>query len=148
MRLAVILLVFACGGAKPAPPRPKPLDAKGLAKLLDEDLERLVSIAHDQRGNCKATIEELGAHVMRMKNHETEVKRMLDDAQQAAELEKELATYASHATGKAELIVNDLALTHAACTKLCVDRCGDGCTEKVCEERYQLERVIASMPTY
>jgi hypothetical protein len=180
MRLALILM-FACGGARPAPPKPQPLDPKGLAKLLDDDLARLGEIAHRLRGKCTATIAELRPHVSRMKTHELEVQHMLEDAQQAAELKQELAAYASRAAGKSDGIAKDLGATYVACGQHCgqqSQRPKDEAPPRwpppseptddrndpqppvrpappanidpqpICQERYQLERVIAELPTY
>jgi len=142
VRLAVILVVAACGGhaAAPPPPKPAPLDARTLAKQLDEDLIELGEIAHRLRGKCRELIAELRPHVARMQQHHASVTLMLEDATQAADLERELASYAKHAAGTANGIADDLGATYLTCH--------DCTTDAACKERYQLEHVIADMPTY
>lgn len=154
MRLAVVLVLAACGG-KPAAPAPKPQPAKELAKLLDLDLYLLGEIAHRQRGNCERTIAELEPHVERMRSHKLEVNRMLEDAQQAKELKAELAAYASRAAGKSDAIAQDLGATYLACGKTCTATCdpapgggANNCVTRGCKQAYQLERMISNMPTY
>jgi hypothetical protein len=139
VRLALILLVISCGGRAP-PPTPVELDPAGLARLLDEDFARLGDIAHRLRGKCTETVTELRLHVARMKQHRSEVDRMLRDTRQTTELKKQLAAYSDRATGK-DQIADDLGATYLACGAQCAP-------ETPCKDRYELERAIAGMPTY
>ncbi len=142
MRLALIAMVIAaCGGhAAPPPAPPQPSEAEKLAASLDDDLARLGEIAHRLRGKCPELIAELRPHVERMKQHHDQVQHLLADTKQAAELKQALAAYNTRAGGKAEAIAEDLGATYKACH--------DCPTDITCKERYQLERVIADMPTY
>ena len=149
MRFVALALLAACGG-KPAPPKPKPEPAKALATLLHDDFAMLGEVAHRLKGRCQASIDELGPLIARMKDHEIQVKAMLEDTQDAAALKKELATYAEDTKGKSDAIAQDLGATFVACGQLCTGTCEGGvCRDTgVCKERYELERLIAGMPTY
>jgi hypothetical protein len=133
VRLALIIaLAVACGG-KPTPKPPPALDAKQLAKLLDSDLATVGDIAQRQRGDCAATTAELRPHVERMKQHAAEVARMLEDPVKGPELKAEVAKYSE--TARNDRIANDLGATYKSC-------------QNDAQQRHQLERVIADIPTF
>jgi len=144
VRLALTVVCFvaaACRHAPPSPtPTPPPSEAEQLAAALDDDLARLGEIAHRLRGHCPALIAELRPHVARMKQHHDRVQHLLADPKQASELKQALAAYNTRAGGKAEAIADDLGATYRTCH--------DCATDLACKQRYQLERVIADMPTY
>ncbi|MBA2544446.1 MAG: hypothetical protein H0V17_32690 [Deltaproteobacteria bacterium] len=132
--LIVALACFACGG-KPAPKQPPPpLDAKQLAKLLDDDMSALAELTHRQRGNCGALAAELRPLTERMKLHAAEVETMSADPAKLRELRSALAAYAKQTPARTDRMVEDFKVTGSACTDD--------------EERNRLGAAIRNIPTF
>lgn len=66
MRVALIVLVLGCGGAKPTPQPPK-VDTASLAAELDAQLGEVASILHTRRDDCPRLASELRDVFERMK---------------------------------------------------------------------------------
>lgn len=136
MRRALICLLVACGGKPaPRPQPPPPLDAKLLARKLDDDMSRLAELAARHRGDCSALARALEPHVATMKSHASQVAKMLEDPAKAKQLETELAAYAKATPARTDKIAEDLGATYRSCK--------DEPTE-----RHRLESAIAEIPTY
>ncbi len=130
----MILLLVACSGHHTPPPKQPPPaqpDPKGLARLVDEDMTQLGEIAHRLRGQCAELIAELRPHVTRMQQHYTETEKMLQ-SERYKDFKAEVAGYAQRAGTRSDQIAKDLSDTYLGCT----------------DDRYQLEHVIADIPTY
>jgi hypothetical protein len=143
VRQVVLAFALGCGGHGPPPKPPPPAapDPKQLAHDINDDMVQLVRIAHDNRGNCNATISQLQAHNTRMIAHHDQAMKMSRDKSVGARLVTEMEAYAGEAQGRGGQILSDLAATHKAC--------GEGCRpDAPCQPRYQLERVIGDIPVY
>jgi len=66
VRVALILLVLGCGGAKPAP-QPPTVDTAALAAELDAQVGEFAAIVHANRENCPRLASELRAVFARMR---------------------------------------------------------------------------------
>jgi hypothetical protein len=139
------LALAACGGRSPPPKPPPPLDGKQLAQLIYGDLVQLGELAKRSRGKCAELTAELVPHVARMKSRHTDVELMMRDSKQATELKTELATYADRTKALTDKTAADLAATYLSC---CPTTEGPKAERASCPAGYQLERVIADMPTY
>lgn len=62
---AALVLLIACGGAKPAP-QPPTIDTRALAAELDAQLGEVASIVHTHRDDCPRMASELRAVFARM----------------------------------------------------------------------------------
>jgi hypothetical protein len=149
--IALIFIASACGG-RSAPPKPPPPLSKQLAAAIYSDFIALGEIAQRQRGKCAELTAELRPHVSRMKARKADVDVMLRDPKQTTELKAELATYANPINGLTDKIATNLAATYLTC---CPRPPRDEPAEdppkpdaKRCPAGYELERVIADMPTY
>lgn len=106
-----------------------------------DDMVQLARIAHDNRGNCSATISKLQAHNARMITHHDQAMKMSADKVLGRQLVTEMESYAGEAQGRGGQILSDLAATHK--------ECGAGCRpDAPCQPRYQLERAIGDIPVY
>jgi hypothetical protein len=156
-QLALVFALVACGG-KPPPPKPAPpLGPTDLAALIYSDFTALAELARRQRGKCTALTAELKPHVARMRARQADVERMLRDAKQAGELKTELAAYAERSKPLADTIAADLATTYLTCCPArvpapagpqAIPKTGSEVEAPTCDAGYQLERVIADLPTY
>ncbi|MBA3455961.1 MAG: hypothetical protein H0T42_22880 [Deltaproteobacteria bacterium] len=84
---ATLVLLIACGGARPAPQPPK-IDTRALAAELDAQLGEVASIIHTRRDDCPGMASELRALFVRM---EASLARARE-AQKDPELAKQLTT--------------------------------------------------------
>lgn len=87
MLRAALVMLFACGGARPTPQPPK-LDTRALAAELDAQLGEVAAIIHTRRDDCPRMASELRAVFARM---EASLARARE-AQQDPELAKQLTT--------------------------------------------------------
>ena len=86
LRVGLVLLV-ACGGAKPAPQAPK-VDTRALAAELDAQMGEVAAIVHNRGTDCPRMASELRAVFARM----TVSLERARHAQQDPEVAKQLTT--------------------------------------------------------
>jgi len=89
---AALVLVIACGGAKPAPQPPK-VDTRALAAELDAQLGEVAAIIHTRRDDCPRMASELRAVFARMKASLDRAREVSSDPELAKQLTTDMRAY-------------------------------------------------------
>ncbi len=92
MRRVGLVLLIACGGAKPAPQPPK-VDTRALAAELDAQLGEVAAIVHDRRTDCPRMARELRAVFVRMTVSLERARKAQQDPEVAKQLTAEMRAY-------------------------------------------------------
>lgn len=91
IRAALVLLV-ACGGAKPAPQAPK-VDTRALAAELDAQLGEVAAIIHAHRTDCARMASDLRAVFARMTVSLDRARQAQQDPNVAKQLTTDMRAY-------------------------------------------------------
>ena len=89
---AALVMLFACGGAKPAPQPPK-VDTRALAAELDAQMGEVASNIRTRRDDCPRLASELRAVFGRMKLSIARAREVQKDPELAKQLTRDLRAY-------------------------------------------------------
>lgn len=91
IRVALVLLI-ACGGAKPAPQPPK-VDTRALAAELDAQMTEVAAIVHSRGDDCARMASELRAVFARMTISLDRARQAQQDPEVATQLTTDMRAY-------------------------------------------------------
>ena len=91
IRVALVLLI-ACGGAKPAPQPPK-VDTRALAAELDAQMTEVAAIVHNRGDDCARMASELRAVFARMTISLDRARQAQQDPEVATQLTTDMRAY-------------------------------------------------------
>jgi len=91
IRMALVLLI-ACGGAKPAP-QPPQVDTRALAAELDAQMSEVAAIVHNRRDDCTRMASELRAVFARMTVSLDRARQAQQDPEVAKQLTTDMRAY-------------------------------------------------------
>lgn len=92
MLRAALVLLIACGGAKPTPQPPK-VDTRALAAELDVQMAEVAAIVHNRRDNCPRMASELRAVFARMTVSLDRARQAQQDPEVAKQLTTDMRAY-------------------------------------------------------
>lgn len=116
-RLALVVLV-ACGGAKPtpAPQGPPPFDADALAAELDGEMAEVARVLHDNREDCPRMAKELRAVFAKMTASFARAREAQQDPERARQLTTAMRAHDAVAAERMKQIDADFSVD-APCAK-------------------------------
>lgn len=91
LRVGLVLL-FACGGAKPAPQKPK-VDTRALAAELDAQMAEVAAVIHNLHTDCPRMASELRAVFARMTASLERARQAQQDPAVAKQLTTDMRSY-------------------------------------------------------
>jgi len=109
MRLALILLLLGCGGAKPAP-RPPVVDTAAIAAELDAQLGEVATIVHTRRNDCPRLASELRGVFARMKVTIERAREIQKDPTLAKQLTTDMRAYDEVTAKRVDSISEDFTV--------------------------------------
>lgn len=110
--LALLVLLVACGGARPAPtpPTTPPFDAQALAAELDAEMAEVARILHDHRADCARMATELRAVFATMTASVARAREAQQDPERARQLTAALRAYDATSAARAQAIDADFSI--------------------------------------